>query len=420
MPYSNFYHAIWQKFRPTVPQGKTKAQILKEEQRELVERYSKPILTRFELDAAPQGRSCFIRCPAEIRIKILSFLLCQGLIFSSMELSSQILRTCQILYHEGVAVLYGTNVLSLKIRGPFEYMDDMRFTVMGTEIHMSTAIMDLVDSYFPGPSDLDDEDLFFSDVLPIVMEVLKRFHENLRGVPTDLPQSCIQVESDVNFLKQYLTITRFQKLEIDFQHIKDEYGDRHTSIFFSCARALKDLLVDKHVSIDLSFHSDSLMSEHDTRNLLRNLKSLRCKSISISMPQPILVTFSQISIFRDTVVKTVESYQPVFDSWRKYLEVIDRVYRLIPSRNSWPSDDWPDLECHCVRKLRNLRQTAMLYDPERFRESVTTTLDSIIHPTSESHLHWPPSNVLSEPLRAAFRKNVLEQKEKVLSEIPAR
>lgn len=133
--------------------------------------------TKFALPCKPQSRSKLVAIPAELRLKILRYLLKdnftksgEGAIFSSLnehiklnqdtgtftsssdggsELSSQVLATCQTLHSEAFDVLYGENTLNIEIAS--KYMKKIEISIQGSRIVLPAVL----ESYGDGPFDLE-------------------------------------------------------------------------------------------------------------------------------------------------------------------------------------------------------------------------------------------------------------------------
>lgn len=244
----------------------------------------------FEKHPDEQFSSRLLRLPVEIRLKILRSLMrkpipiCSRLqsgyaenYLDGLALSSQLLRSCQRIYHEGLNILYNENTLSILCQP----------AGMGS---ISCGVLHLiVRAYhvlqYMGSSIHD------TDLLSVAKRKLEQEHPIAR------------TKDALELLPIYNSLLRFKRVQVHFECGQAE----HDAI---CVLLVRLILKGKQV----------IISDPPNSFNYESLKALRCSSIVIqkkTQPEGI-----------EKIVSLVTSSEPVEDIIEPWLNLLEVTHRL--------------------------------------------------------------------------------------------
>ena len=287
-----------------------------------------PNMRIFQHHPNPQNGSRLIRLPAELRVKILRNLLKKPSPIQSLaerdpanndaraqydadtSLSSQVLRTCQIAYNEGLLILYKENIIQLHIRedsdnscelGSFDLT--IRYPLDADDISMhQDALLE-----FAGNAEHCDNCVTISECVgsfPAYCEnpACEGYYKN----------------SGKDLVDQYPVLQQFTHIRLVLSWMSNKNG-----VFVVACRALRDLLRGKHVSISFSLTLSRYYPGVTSRDIDPDqARVLRCASIS----------FEEIGGPHVDMVKSlICSNAPVYDTHAMWRSLMQGVISKLPN-----------------------------------------------------------------------------------------
>ena len=300
----------------------------------------------FQIPQGLSNDSRLLRLPAELRLKILRFLLCSGEPLHPIEatiydvrqsqigfvaLDSQILRASQELYTEGYEILCKNNTLGLILKYCDEDDGPLLFTVMKVTVEMVHSDSELL------PQD--------SSLLDGTKLLLEPEFDDLRW---DKAQS-LQRQS---LRDLYPVLTRFASFHVRLD------SECCTDVNL-VSRLLQRLLWNRDVTLELIPQIDMPLSQG-----MRSCRFLRCR------------TFRYIGVPENNDscadVATITGHQDVHDTFKTYQqfseEVLDKLMLL--NGESFRDEHWNDL-------LRPLDDAAREYELENFEHLMGKALNAV-------------------------------------------
>ena len=283
----------------------------------------------FRLAPALQAGSRLIQLPAEIKLLILRNLLRLYKPFYSqdhggdrdredytdiIQKSAQLLCTCQLLYHEGNAILYGENTMFLRVTAA---------PSAGGHRHMDIEVLNC-----------EIEVVAYKDTLDLHDSLFDLIRKRVDMYP-DPNESSREALMEKAFLAMYPTLTMFNNFELFLCHV-DQVG------LFYIVRLLRGLFFNVHLAIDnFSDGEHKPFAPSTTVNSLRYLRlaSLQFKTEDVS------------SALLDAVTRRhhVTDTWPI---WRRFREdlvsALPRVDNQYFDQVSENSDTIEEIKEHCM------------------------------------------------------------------------
>lgn len=276
------------------------------------------MIMHYSLLRSPQARSRLLQLPLELRLKILHFLHIEVELFKTVDLpraedhaiysthmdlndiqlSGQVMQTCQQLYEEATEVLYGENVLFMNIR---HFPEDWR---AGKEDVQFTTFACCLDA---------DPELrrssCYNDIHSILQE--SRWYIWSRLDSEEREQFRMALSPYVSIFK------RMKRVQITIVYT------RSVDVYF-CCRIMDSIFERANISIESRYEEVYHSGEEapDIDHVLRSCTSLRCKSLEfLGLSES--VAKSEVAIETKQIVEGVDPYNDLFDEWNVF------TYRLV-------------------------------------------------------------------------------------------
>lgn len=317
--------------------------------------------TTFWLWRAWQDVSPLLQLPAELRIKILRSLLkkpkpiyARSSSSSSakdgsdefnqphdLELSSQLLRTCQQLYEEGRHVLYNENVLCV------EYRPDTVDWLTGST---GTDICCVLGQHLNLP--------YRPFGLPCRISSFFEYARE-RDKVSERPSPVWHTMKLPNY-----SLAQIYPALVAFRHITLEVRNPSKNRVFIACRVLHDLLVGKHVTMAfLETRSSRRSSEPTERDMgyVTGCGLLRCRSLRIRRPT---------KLERRTETRLVETENLVTgptmsdDTYQQWLDLEEYLVYGVPEINGRKFCD----DERVIWSIETVREAAVRYDSVKYEQ----------------------------------------------------
>lgn len=323
-------------------------------------------LTNVQSSLAPndQTGSRFLQLPAEVRLIILRQLLRSDKpiyslgstddieYFNSIQRSTQLLRTCQLLHNEGLAILYYENTLCV------DFM-----------------------AYDP---DSEEETVHYCGILQMflpVPEKLKGSEEELLSLikyatpkrAADCDDSGLMMQHCDDLVKQWGTLRKFNRFQIRVQYATQQ-------VVFSASRMLQDLLQNKDVKFTLNvvdaddeYRVPETEFDKTASQMLRSCRILRCTSMEFETqnfnisPQPEPKLADDIEDL--TAVITGSSLMD--DTYSEWVSTRKRLIHF------FDAEDLGEFEEDYDEDFRALQQAAMDYESTTYKNRVAVFLTKL-------------------------------------------
>ncbi|KAK5100872.1 hypothetical protein LTR70_001091 [Exophiala xenobiotica] len=247
--------------------------------------------------------------PAEIRIKILRYLLRSGDLIRSQDevgeaefktatkLSSQILQTCQILYEEGTVILYHENTLAVQMLyypGNYKYVDfGLYYGFLGVGVLEQSNL-----DYAAKPT-----------MLPLLQDLIERKRATNPSCTSEdndnsFDNACAVLEyNDLDsWIAAYEILARFQKFHVVFR--LDHVLDWHRDTVLSVCRRFRTAFLNNDVVMTIG--AEWTRDASEILACLLPCRVLRCQSLRFDLPTEVGV---------NEIVRTVTSQEPMLDTY---------------------------------------------------------------------------------------------------------
>ena len=301
----------------------------------------------FQSTAHPQSSSKFCQLPVELRFRILRFLhrhpeptirpisnqnypKYEGTRFvrphEDFKFSSQLLATCQLLYHEGSRVLYHENVLSLETRAYNQPPGSS-----GDRAHVGSVLY-VLDSRVHLPRSPFSYTTCRSQAMGARGDLLSLCrHDAGEEYPTfETTQSSEVSRVCAKWLMQiYPGLRRFQNFELRLSH------PRCLSIGVAC-RALRGLLQDHNVFIRLQL--GMAPPQKQKTDYLDLLKYLRCRSVKIAVYEA-SVLIQSVQDHAQCIEQIISGNKPALDLLPAFRESLHSFIKDLPVKDGQCFDD---------------------------------------------------------------------------------
>lgn len=273
-----------------------------------------------------------------------------------LDLSAQVLRTCQQLHEEGQQILYKENTLCINYKG------DQHLR------HRSRNTADLVDYCH-----ILDQRVH----LPGLLSDLPSTDFSLRSYATKQSQPRVRVDLDMEGRWDYRqfdnTSLQAYPAMAKFQHIRLElYKPNQERLHIAC-RVLRDLLFNKDV--DLVFVSD-IADDHEVEDpsLLQPCKFLRCNAFRIGRPAGVDSTYAAAI---SDVECLVLGGTPVDDTYAQLVEIKEKVIRGLPDMDDTAAGTFESFGSvdRAFDSIWDLCEAGEQYDSSSFQQHKSEVLE---------------------------------------------
>lgn len=354
---------------------------LKTGTREYLDHYRKPLGPNFVLTPNNQQSSKFMQCPAEVRCAILTILLHDNDPLEDVQLSSQLLRTCQTLYREGKGVLYCSNTLVFRLRHRLFSMEMMHLEIPAMKIVIPIAgqYCDAFDTFRHRANVKFDHD-FEQWLAPSLFDEVSfrpdPYNEEHRD-NHELLESMLPATFGL-FFEKYPLIEQFPKLQLNIRTGFEKGGaNRCTRVFF-CLRMLDELVHNKVFVVNFEPGYPSI-TPYEYIELLQMCRSLTCRSLDFHFPDSTAYQ-SDIDFFSKEVKALVEGNQPVFDSWRAVIRMRRELSDKLNSYSPYLDLTW--LESAVNDAFYDFHKDARFYSKAAYEDRrimVLQDIEAVVH-----------------------------------------